>query len=126
MSDYTENLSDFGLIELEEARNILDAMIDNGVPSDFYNEGVRIAFNRMSGKVFLTNSEYQVAVYSETERGKYLESFYSSPYEGLEGTFEELAEQFKDMNEEDQSWFKDLAISLDRAFIIEKEVSDDR
>ena len=125
MSDYTENLSDFGLIELEEARNILDAMIDNGVPSDFENEGVRIAFNRMSGMVFLTNSEYQVAVYSETERGKYLESFYSSPYEGLEGTFEELAEQFKDMNEEDQSWFKDLAISLDRAFIIEKEVSDE-
>lgn len=125
MSDYTENLSDFGLIELEEARNILDAMIDNGVPSDFENEGVRIAFNRMSGKVFLTNSEYQVAVYSETERGKYLESFYSSPYEGLEGTFEELAEQFKEMNEEDQSWFKDLAISLDRAFIIEKEVSDE-
>lgn len=121
MSDYTENLSDFGLIELEEARNILDAMIDNGVPSDFENEGVRIAFNRMSGMVFLTNSEYQVAVYSETERGKYLESFYSSPYEGLEGTFEELAEQFKDMNEEDQSWFKDLAKSLDRPFIMDSE-----
>ena len=121
MSDYTENLSDFGLVELEEARNILDAMIDNGVPSDFENEGVRIAFNRMSGKVFLTNSEYQVAVYSETERGKYLESFYSSPYEGLEGTFEELAEQFKDMNEEDQSWFKDLANSLDRTFIMDSE-----
>lgn len=121
MSDYTENLSDFGLIELEEARNILDAMIDNGVPSDFENEGVRIAFNRMSGKVFLTNSEYQVAVYSETERGKYLESFYSSPYEALEGTFEELAEQFKDMNEEDQSWFKDLANSLDRPFIMDSE-----
>ena len=121
MSDYTENLSDFGLIELEEARNILDAMIDNGVPSDFENEGVRIAFNRMSGMVFLTNSEYQVAVYSETERGKYLESFYSSPYEGLEGTFEELAEQFKDMNEEDQSWFKDLANSLDRTFIMDSE-----
>lgn len=121
MSDYTENLSDFGLIELEEARNILDAMIDNGVPSDFENEGVRIAFNRMSGMVFLTNSEYQVAVYSETERGKYLESFYSSPYEGLEGTFEELAEQFKDMNEEDQSWFKDLANSLDRPFIMDSE-----
>lgn len=121
MSDYTENLSDFGLVELEEARNILDAMIDNGVPSDFENEGVRIAFNRMSGMVFLTNSEYQVAVYSETERGKYLESFYSSPYEGLEGTFEELAEQFKDMNEEDQSWFKDLANSLDRPFIMDSE-----
>ncbi len=121
MSDYTENLSDFGLIELEEARNILDAMIDNGVPSDFDNEGVRIAFNRMSGKVFLTNSEYQVAVYSETERGKYLESFYTSPYEALEGTFEELAEQFNEMNEEDQSWFEDLAKSLDRPFIMDSE-----
>ena len=116
---YTENLSDFGLIELEEARNILDAMIDNGLPSDFENEGVKIAFNRNSGKVFLINSEYQVAVYSETERGKYLESFYSSPYQGLEGTFDELTEEYNQMHEEDKSWFEDLAKSLDRAFIMD-------
>lgn len=116
---YTENLSDFGLIELEEARNILDAMIDNGLPSDFENEGVKIAFNRNSGKVFLTNSDYQVAVCSETERGKYLESFYSSPYQGLEGTFDELAEEYNQMHEEDKSWFEDLAKSLDRAFIMD-------
>ena len=116
---YTENLSGFGLIELEEARNILDAMIDNGLPSDFENEGVKIAFNRNSGKVFLTNSEYQVAVCSETERGKYLESFYSSPYQGLEGTFDELAEEYNQMHEEDKSWFEDLAKSLDRSFIMD-------
>ena len=116
---YTENLSDFGLIELEEARNILDAMIDNGLPSDFENEGMKIAFNRNSGKVFLTNSEYQVAVCSETERGKYLESFYSSPYQGLEGTFDELIEEYNQMHEEDKSWFEDLAKSLDRSFIMD-------
>jgi len=118
---YTENLDDFGSIELEEAKNILEAMIDNGLPSDFTNEGVKLAFNKFSGKVFLTNSDYQVAVCSETERGKYLESFYSSPYTGLEGTFEELAEQFNEMNEEDQSWFEDLAKSLDRPFIMDSE-----
>lgn len=117
---YTENLNDFGSIELEEAKNILEAMIDNGLPSDFSNEGVKLAFNQNSGNVFLTNAEYEVAVYCETERGKYLESFYSSPYQGIEGTFEDLEEEFPNMNKEDKDWFKSLALNLDRAFIMEK------
>jgi len=117
---YTESLDDFGSIELEEAKNILEAMIDNGLPSDFTNEGVKLAFNQNSGKVFLTNAEYEVAVYCETERGKYLESFYSSPYQGIEGTFEDLEEEFPNMHKEDKDWFKSLALSLDRAFIMEK------
>jgi len=109
---YTENLADFGQLEQMEAINIFEAMHDNGLPSDFNNEGVKLGFNRNSGMVFLTNSEHQVAIYSETERGKYLESFYSSPYQGLEGTFDELAEEYNQMHEEDKSWFEDLAKSL--------------
>jgi hypothetical protein len=116
---YTENLADFGQLEQMEAINIFEAMHDNGLPSDFNNEGVKLGFNRNSGMVFLTNSEHQVAIYSETERGKYLESFYSSPYQGLEGTFDELAEEYNQMHEEDKSWFEDLAKSLDRSFIMD-------
>jgi hypothetical protein len=118
---YTENLADFGQLEQMEAINIFEAMHDNGLPSDFNNEGVKLGFNRNSGMVFLTNSEHQVAIYSETERGKYLESFYSSPYQGLEGTFDELAEEYNQMHEEDKSWFEDLAKSLDRSFIMDDD-----
>ena len=75
--------------------------------------------------MFLTNSEYQVAVCSETERGKYLESFYSSPYQGLEGTFDELAEEYNQMHEEDKSWFEDLAKSLGQSFIMDSEEVDE-
>ena len=118
---YTENLAEFGQLEQMEAINIFEAMHDNGLPSDFNNEGVKLGFNRNSGMVFLTNSEHQVAIYSETERGKYLESFYSSPYQGLEGTFDELAEEYNQMHEEDKSWFEDLAKSLDRSFIMDDD-----
>ena len=118
---YTENLADFGQLEQMEAINIFEAMHDNGLPSDFNNEGVKLGFNRNSGMVFLTNSEHQVAIYSETERGKYLESFYSSPYQGLEGTFDELAEEYNQMHEEDKSWFEDLAKSLGQSFIMDSE-----
>lgn len=111
---YTEDLSQFGTRELEEAKNLLVAMFDNGLPSDFYNDGVKIGFNKNSGYVFLTNSDYQVAIYEETERGKYLASFYTSPYNGIEGTFEDLLDEFQDMHPEDQEWFQDIAKNLDR------------
>jgi len=111
---YTEDLSQFGTRELEMAKDLLCAMFDNGLPSDFDNDGVKIGFNKNSGYVFLTNSDYQVAVYEETERGKYLTSFYTSPYNGIEGTFEDILDEFEDMHPEDQEWFQDIAKNLGR------------
>jgi len=67
---------------------ILNAWVENGLPDDFDNEGVRAAFNRNSGYVFLTNDEYQVAMMN----GDYLESFYSTPYKGCEGFLDDLLE----------------------------------
>ena len=50
-----------------------------------------------SGYVFFTNSEYQVAMCETNEHNKLeLYSFYSSPYEGKEGSFDELLDEYEE------------------------------
>ena len=113
---YTEDLSDFGFREQEEAKDLFQAWGESGLPIDFEDNGVKIAFNMNSGYVFLTNSEYQVAMCETNDNGKLeLFSFYSSPYEGKEGSFDELLEEYKDMHPEDQKWFQDIANNINRS-----------
>lgn len=82
----TTDLGEFGHREWLLARDLLDAMIDDGLPEEFENDGVHLMFNRNSGHVFLTNSEYQVAMMN----GDKLESFYSCPECGHEGFKDEI------------------------------------
>lgn len=82
----TTNLGDFGWRELKIARDLLDKMIEEGLPDEFYDEGVEIMFNRHSGKVFLVNEEFQVAMLNGDE----LEMFYSCPECGAEGFADEI------------------------------------
>ena len=113
---YTEDLADFGFREQEEAKDLFQAWRESGLPIDFENNGVKIAFNMNSGYVFLTNSEYQVAMCETNDNGKLeLFSFYSSPYEGKEGSFDELLEEYKDMHPEDQEWFQEIADNTNRS-----------
>ena len=113
---YTEDLADFGFREQEEAKDLFQAWRESGLPIDFENNGVKIAFNMNSGYVFLTNSEYQVAMCVQGENNKLeLQSFYSSPYEGREGFFDELLEEYKEMHWEDQEWFQDIANNINRS-----------
>jgi len=111
---YTEDLGDFGYIELDVAADLLKAWSRHGLPKDFTDSGVKLAMNLSSGYVFLTNDEYQVAMRTiNRESGEtYLYSYYSSPYEGREGSLEDLQEQFKDMHPEDKQWFKELKESV--------------
>ena len=101
---YTEDLSKFGYRELDEAGKLLSA-IKLGLPEDFWEEGIRVGFNMKSGYVFLTNDEHQVAMLDD--EGK-LYSFYSTPYEGREGSYEELLEEYDDMHPEDQEFLVGL------------------
>ena len=101
---YTEDFSKFGFRELDEAGKLLTA-IKNGLPSDFDDEGIKVGFNMNSGFVFLTNSEYQVAMLDD--KGK-LYSFYTTPYEGYEGSLEELLEEYDNMNDEDKDFVDEL------------------
>lgn len=84
----TTNLADFGYRELKEAKEILEAWIDGkGLPEDFDDSGVVIAFNQDSGYVFLTNDEYQVAMVVDDGT---LESWYTLTGTGEEGFFDDL------------------------------------
>ena len=101
---YTEDLSEFGFRELDKASKLLGA-IKNGLPSDFEDDGIKVAFNSNTGFVFLTNAEYQVAMVDD--KGK-LYSFYTTPYEGYEGSLEELLEEYDNMNQDDREYVNNL------------------
>ena len=113
---YTEDLAAFGYREQRAAQDLFEAWKLNGLPIDFWNSGVKIGFNMNSGYVFLTNSEYQVAMCTTNEQDQLeLYSFYSSPYEGKEGSFDELLEEYEDMHPEDQEWFQEIADNINRS-----------
>ena len=90
----TTNLSDFGYRELMMLEEILKAMREQGLPKDFYDEEVHPMMNQNSGNVFLTNSDYQVAMLN----GDKLESFYFLSYHGNEGFLDELIEEYENGN----------------------------
>jgi len=81
----TVDLSEFGYQEIEMAKDLLTAYLDNGVPEDFIDDEIKIMFNKNSGYVFFTNSEYQVAF---SDNGK-LYSFYNCSECGHEGSKED-------------------------------------
>lgn len=109
----TTNLADFGQREREMLIELLSAWNGSGLPDDFSENGVHFMMNQNSGNVFLTNEEFEVAMMNDTTGA--LESFYTSPYEGKEGFFDDLKDEYKDMHPEDQEWFKSLAENLDKA-----------
>jgi hypothetical protein len=98
----TTDLSKFGKIELTELAVLIKAMDQQGLPDDFNNDEVTPMFNTNSGNVFLTNSDFQVAMMN----GDDLESFYSCPNCGHEGFKDEM-----DHNADDkdcQEYLKDI------------------
>lgn len=113
----TTDFSKFGYREREMAEALLTASRTQGFPQDFEDSEVTIMMNFNSGNVFFTNSEFQVAMMN----GETLESFYSSPYEGKEGFFDELLEEYGDMHPEDQEWFREIAKNLNREDEIKTE-----
>ena len=113
---YTEDLADFGYREQRAAQDLFEAWKSNGLPDALWNNGVKIGFNMNSGYVFLTNSDYQVAMCTTNEQDQLeLYSFYTSPYEGKEGSFDELLEEYEDMHPEDQEWFQEIADNINRS-----------
>lgn len=107
MAGYTENLGEFGIRELDLAIDLLQAA-KKGYPSDFWAEGVKLGFNTSSGSVFLTNDDYDVCMDADGE----LYTFYTSPYDGLEGFLWDLIDYYldvpEDWNEEDIEWLREL------------------
>lgn len=82
----TTDLSKFGYRELDIAKNLIQAMQDQGLPDDFDDDGLTIMFNTHSGSVFFTNNEYQVAMLN----GDKLETWYNCSNCGNEGFAEDV------------------------------------
>ena len=111
MNATTTDLADFGMREIGMAADLLNAWCHHGLPDDFEHDEVTVMLNRQSGNVFLTNAECQVAVLGDDvslDSWRHLVSFYSSPYEGHEGTLAQLIEMFDPdtWNGEDIEWFE--------------------
>ena len=102
----TTDLSDFGYRELAMLEELLKAMREQGLPDDFYDDEVVPMFNRNSGNVFLTNSDYQVAMLN----GDNLESWYFLSYHGNEGFLDELLDEYDNgyVKEEDFEQLADI------------------
>lgn len=77
----TTDLADFGYTERKELIKLFTAWNEQGIPDDFINEEVHAMFNKNSGNVFLTNSDYQVAMMN----GDNLETWYYCHECGHEG-----------------------------------------
>ena len=111
---YTENLNDIITFDRERALAIelLQAWGEQGLPNDFYEGGVKVAFNRNSGYVFLVNDEYQCAMMN----GNTLECFFTSPYDGHEGFIDELFDDYMEDKDswhiEDVEWLLDIKSNL--------------
>ncbi len=105
----TTDLSDFGYRELAMLEELLKAMREQGLPDDFYDDEVVPMFNRNSGNVFLTNSDYQAAMLN----GDNLESWYFLSYHGNEGFLDELLDEYNDGNIKEED-FEQLADILEQ------------
>ncbi len=99
----TTDLSKFGHQELMELELLLKASREQGLPEDFDNDEVIPMFNMNSGSVFLTNSNYQVAMMN----GDDLESFYTCPECGHEGFKEDMAH---DGDKECRKYLKEIGL----------------
>ena len=106
---YTENLAEFGSREIHLLKNILIAWTTTGLPLDFENSEVRPAMNKLSGYVFLTNSDCQIAMLN----GDRLEIFHSLPESGEEGFLEAFINSYfpDDFQEVDIQYILEVAKS---------------
>ena len=79
-SPVTTNLGEFGTREIEQARDLLTAMIDQPGEWD-HADNVQLAFNTHSGYVFLFAEDWGEWMMN----GDTLEKWHTSPHDGAEG-----------------------------------------
>jgi hypothetical protein len=63
MNIITNDLSKYGYRELDEAGKLLMAYAKNG--ADYMGDGITLNFNTLSGFVFLSDEDYNVAVLND-------------------------------------------------------------
>ena len=103
MDYYTENLAEFGYRE----RAIAGEMLSLPLPDNFGTAGVRVAFNKNSGYVFLVNDDYQCAMLNGDE----LAIFHTTPHHGHEGFLCDLLDEYSpdDLHADDAEYLRQAA-----------------
>jgi len=112
---YTENMADIMSCYRERIQvlQLLQAWDKDGLPDTFYDEGVKFAFNKNSGYVFLVNDDYQVLMLDDDDN---LQEFYTSPYDGHEGFINDLFDNYMSNSDgwhiDDVEWLLDIKSNL--------------
>ena len=108
---YEIDLSNFSNRELRTVAFIINQYLNDELTERarryFYDEGLKIGFNTNSGKVFLTNEDYQVLLINDYE-DRELDLFISTPYSGEEGFYDDLMDIYEELDPEDQEYLDSL------------------
>lgn len=85
----THDLREFGLRELKRASMLLESYKSGKDKTQFLGDDVRVCFNKNSGYVFLTDSDYNTAMLDDR---LFLQDFLYCPECG----YEELSSDFRE------------------------------
>jgi hypothetical protein len=109
----TTNIADFSNREILQASDILKAYAMRNWRHPYFYGEPQLMKNNFSGFVFLVDEGGEGGNVLMLN-GEELEGFYTSPYEGMEGFFSELLDEYKNdnMHREDMEWFEQLAQDL--------------
>jgi hypothetical protein len=109
----TTNIADFSNREILQASDILKAYAMRNWRHPYFYGEPQLMKNNFSGFVFLVDEGGEGGNVLMLNGGE-LEGFYTSPYEGMEGFFSELLDEYKNdnMHREDMEWFEQLAQDL--------------
>lgn len=104
--------SDFGKFGYREIEMVTDLLTEykkrnyTRLANDYFDwSTMKPAFNMNSGYVFLTDDDYNVVMLNDD--GK-LDLFISTPYNGVEGFYDEIIEQYEDLHPEDKEYIDSL------------------
>jgi hypothetical protein len=105
----TYDMAEFGSREMSMASELMAAYVKQR--PDWLGNGVKVAMNRNSGYVFLTDEDYNAGMMN----GDKLDMWLFTPYNGHEGFLEDLLDEYKpdDLNSEDTRYLCEMIDLLD-------------
>lgn len=104
MKVVVEDLEAFLEADFRAVGVILKCLVGGKYNEDFEFEDIKIRKNFQSEIIYVENDKEQCMILL----GDKLYMYYYSPYSKLEGTYEELAEEYETMTEEERIWFNNL------------------
>lgn len=106
------NSENLGYRELNMVRNLLNAWLDDGLPDDFNDEFEDIIVDFDFNKAYLANADGQVAMLN----GDKIESYYTTPNQGVEGFLEDLIKSVESGEIDDYDDMKYVLELCDNAY----------